>query len=110
MMDVRPVRLFVLALVLCASPGRAADDSYPSHAIRILVGFAAGGTADALARIAADRMTQSWKDGVIVENRTGAGGNLAMTAVAKAAPDGYTLGLVPIGNVAVNPALFANLC
>lgn len=98
-----------LATLCCASTAFAADDSYPSRQIHILVGFAAGGAPDALARIVADRMTQSFKEGVIVENRTGANGNLAMTAVAKAAPDGYTLALVPIGNAAVNPSLFADL-
>jgi tripartite-type tricarboxylate transporter receptor subunit TctC len=99
-----------LVAALCATPACAADDAaYPSRPIRILVGFAAGGAPDALARIVADRMTQSWKEGVIVENRTGANGNIAMAAVAKAAPDGYTLALVPVGNAAVNPSLFPDL-
>ena len=104
-------RIFAAALatLCCASTAFAADDSYPSRQIHIIVGFAAGGAPDALARIVADRMTQSFKEGVIVENRTGANGNIAMTAAAKAAPDGYTLALVPVGNAAVNPSLFPDL-
>ncbi|HMK79779.1 MAG TPA: tripartite tricarboxylate transporter substrate binding protein [Xanthobacteraceae bacterium] len=103
-------RLLAIAFVVvfCAAPA-AADDDYPSRPIRILVGFAAGGAPDALARIVAERMTQSWREGVIVENRTGANGNIAMAAVAKSAPDGYTLALVPVGNAAVNPSLFTDL-
>ena len=54
-------------------------------------------------------MTQRWSQSVIVENRTGANGNIAMTAVAKAPPDGYTVALVPVGNAAVNPSLFPDL-
>jgi tripartite-type tricarboxylate transporter receptor subunit TctC len=106
------VRFLAAALTatLCLSPALAADDvNYPSRPIRILVGFAAGGAPDALARIIADRMTQSWREGVIVENRTGANGNIAMAAVAKSAPDGYALALVPVGNAAVNPSLFPDL-
>jgi len=101
--------LLVLVAVAAASPARAADDAYPSRPIRIVVGFAAGGAPDGLARVVADRLTQSWNQGVIVENRVGAAGNIAMAAVAKSPPDGYTLALVPVGNAAVNPSLFPDL-
>jgi tripartite-type tricarboxylate transporter receptor subunit TctC len=77
--------------------------------IRIVVGFAAGGAPDALARIVAERLQQRWGQPVVVENRVGAQGNTAMAAVAKAPADGYTLALMPVGNAAVNSALFANL-
>jgi tripartite-type tricarboxylate transporter receptor subunit TctC len=86
-----------------------AQADYPTKPLRILVGFAAGGAPDALARIVAERLQQRWGQAVTVENRVGAQGNIAMTTVAKAEPDGYTLALVPIGNAAVNPALFPNL-
>jgi tripartite-type tricarboxylate transporter receptor subunit TctC len=104
-------RILTLAigLIAAASPSVAQDANYPSRPIHIIVGFAAGGAPDALARIIADRLAQNWKENVIVENRTGAAGNIAMVAVAKAAPDGYTLALVPIGNAAVNPSLFTDL-
>jgi tripartite-type tricarboxylate transporter receptor subunit TctC len=105
-------RFIVYALVAVAttSASRAADDaSYPSRPIHIVVGFAAGGAPDGLARVIADRLTQSWNQSVIVENRVGAAGNIAMAAVAKAPPDGTTLALLPVGNAAVNPSLFPDL-
>jgi len=77
--------------------------------MRIVVGFAAGGAPDALARIVANHLTKKWAQAAIVENRAGANGNIAMTTVAKSEPEGYTLGLVPVGNAAVNPSLFVDL-
>jgi tripartite-type tricarboxylate transporter receptor subunit TctC len=85
----------------------AAD--YPTKPIRIIVGFAAGGAPDTLARVIGEKLAQDWGQPVVVENRTGAQGNTAMVAVAKAAPDGYTLALVPVGNATVNPSLMPNL-
>jgi tripartite-type tricarboxylate transporter receptor subunit TctC len=92
------------------SLARAAEvPDYPSRAIRIIVGFAAGGAPDALARIIGEKLGQSWGQSIIVENRVGAQGNIAMSAVAKAIPDGHTLALVPVGNAAINPTLFSKL-
>jgi tripartite-type tricarboxylate transporter receptor subunit TctC len=92
------------------SPAPAAEvPDYPSRSIRIIVGFSAGGAPDALARIIGEKLGQAWGQSVIVENRVGAQGNIAMSAVAKAAPDGHTLAIVPIGNAAINPALFSKL-
>ena len=79
-------RLLTTALLLMptASAVCAFDEAnYPSEQIRIIVGFAAGGAPDALARIISDRLTQKWGQAVVVENRTGANGNIAMVAVAK---------------------------
>ena len=90
-----------------ATPSDAAE--YPTRPIRIIVGFAAGGAPDTLARVIGEKLAQDWGQPVVVENRTGAQGNTAMVAVAKAAADGYTLALVPIGNAAVNPSLSPNL-
>ena len=84
-------RLLTTALLLTptASAVSALDEvNYPSKQIRLVVGFAAGGAPDALARIISDRLTQKWGQPVIVENRTGANGNIAMAAVAKSPPDG----------------------
>lgn len=97
------------AALLAASALASGGDAYPSRPIRILVGFAAGGAPDALARIVGEKLGQSWGQSVVVENRVGAQGNIAMTAVAKSPPDGYTLALVPVGNAAVNPSLFKDL-
>ena len=106
--------LTVALLVVAASVGFGAQpssgaDDYPAKPIRIVVGFAAGGAPDTIARVIGEKLSQSWGQPVIVENRTGAQGNTAMAAVAKAAADGYTLALVPVGNAAVNPSLFPNL-
>jgi tripartite-type tricarboxylate transporter receptor subunit TctC len=107
-------RRTALTLLLGAAslgPARllAQSADYPTRPIRIVVGFAAGGAPDALARIVADKLTQFWGQPVTVENRVGAQGNTALAAVAKSEPDGYTLALMPVGNAAVNPTLFANL-
>ncbi|MEA2930718.1 MAG: hypothetical protein QOG38_3146 [Hyphomicrobiales bacterium] len=108
-MPVIRARTALAALMAMSVCSATCADDYPSRSIRIVVGFAAGGAPDALARVIADRMTQNWGQSVIVENRVGAAGNIAMAAVAKSAPDGYTLALVPVGNAAVNPSLFPDL-
>jgi tripartite-type tricarboxylate transporter receptor subunit TctC len=99
--------LLVLALLCAASA--AADDTYPAKPIRILVGFSPGGGTDIMARIVAPRMSERLGQPVIIENRPGAGGNLATEAVAKAAPDGYTLLMGTIAALAINPSLYKNL-
>ena len=104
----RTVALLVAAgsVAFGALPSGAAD--YPTRPIRIIVGFAAGGAPDTLARVIGEKLAQDWGQPVVVENRTGAQGNTAMVAVAKSAPDGYTLALMPVGNAAVTPALTPN--
>lgn len=99
----------VVAGVAALVPGLAQTPGFPSKPVRIVVGFAAGGAPDALARILAEKLGQRWGQAVTVENRVGAQGNTAMAAVAKSEPDGHTLALMPVGNAAVNPALFATL-
>src|SRR5688500_1473497 len=77
------------ALAPCgASAGTAGD--YPNHPIRYLVAFAPGGINDIMARIVAEKLTEAWGQPVIVDNRPGAGGNLAAGIVARTNPDGYT--------------------
>lgn len=96
----------LIGAVLLAGPTLAAD--YPSRPITLIHGFAAGGTADAISRILAQPMSEILKQPVIVEQRTGAGGNTASRVVAQAAPDGYTIGL-PTGGHAVSAGLYKNL-
>jgi len=95
------------SIALTTLPSRAAE--YPAQPIHILVGFAPGGAPDILARLVGDRLAQEWGQPVIVENRTGAQGNIAMAAVARSVADGYTLALMPIGNATINPSLMPNL-
>jgi tripartite-type tricarboxylate transporter receptor subunit TctC len=81
----------------------------PDRPIRMLVGFAAGGSTDTTARIVAQAITPALGQSVLVENRTGAGGNVASEAAARAAPDGYTLIMASMGTHAVNQSLYRNL-
>jgi tripartite-type tricarboxylate transporter receptor subunit TctC len=94
-------------VAFAALPSSAAD--YPAKPIRIIVGFAAGGAPDTLARVVGDKLAPDWGQPVVVENRTGGQGDIAMAAVARAPADGYTLALMPVGNAAVNPSLIPNL-
>ena len=84
----------------------SAEAAYPDHPIRILVGYAAGGGVDIVARLLSEPMKNALHETVIVENRTGASAMLATNAVAKAAPDGYTLLMAASGEVAINQYLF----
>jgi tripartite-type tricarboxylate transporter receptor subunit TctC len=95
-----------LGLVTLAGPANA--DTYPSKPVKVLVGYAAGSSTDIVGRIVATKLGELWKQTVIVENRGGAAGNLAADAVAKSAPDGYTLLVAQNGlaiSVGGNPSL-----
>jgi tripartite-type tricarboxylate transporter receptor subunit TctC len=94
----------VLAALLCVSTCTFAQGRYPEKPVRMVVPSSAGGTQDTLARLIAPRLTEIWKQPVIIENRSGAGGMMGATVVAKAEPDGYTLLLASPG-FAVNAAL-----
>jgi tripartite-type tricarboxylate transporter receptor subunit TctC len=85
------------------------ETNWPTRPIRIIVGFAAGGSTDVTARIVAQALSERLGQSVIVENRPGAGGNIGAEAVAKADPDGYTLLLATNGTLAANPSLFKKL-
>ena len=101
------VALFV---ALYAGKGRAGDTAnYPSQSIKIVVPFPAGGTADTLPRIVAEKLREKWNQPIIIENRSGAGGNIGAEAVASSPPDGYTLLASPPGPVAINGALYKKL-
>jgi tripartite-type tricarboxylate transporter receptor subunit TctC len=98
--------VFVAAFVLCSS---AWAQPYPAKPVRIIVNFPAGGIADIYARIIGAKAQEAWGQPVVVENRTGAGGNIGAEAVAKSPPDGYTLNMSALGPHAVNVSLFAKL-
>jgi tripartite-type tricarboxylate transporter receptor subunit TctC len=102
------ITTFVVLLLLVAAHV-AAQETYPTKPIRVLVGFVPGGGTDITARIVAPRMAEKLGQPVIVENRPGVGGNVATEAVVKSAPDGYTLLMGTIAALAVNPSLYRNL-
>jgi len=84
-------RLGLIAIALLCTSGAVAQSTFPTKPIRLLVGFSAGGAVDSVARLLADELQGAWGQSLVVENRVGAGGAIAAAAVAKAAPDGYTL-------------------
>jgi tripartite-type tricarboxylate transporter receptor subunit TctC len=89
-------------------PRVAAAQSYPSRPVTLVIPFPPGGGNDALGRIVADKMSKSLGQQVVVDNRGGAGGTIATRAVARSAPDGYTILLAYTGTLAINPSLYAN--
>jgi tripartite-type tricarboxylate transporter receptor subunit TctC len=98
----------VVALVLFgALPAQA--QNYPGKPIHILVPYAPGGISDIASRILGAKLTEAWGQQVVVENKPGGNGFIAVSAAAKAAPDGYTLVMVTVGDVAINPALFKDM-
>lgn len=99
--------IFVLAGLAWATAIQA--QPYPSRPVKIVVGFAAGGSTDKLARIVAQRLSEELGQSVVVENRPGAAGNIAAEAVAGAAPDGYTLFMATLSSQAINPHLYQKL-
>ena len=99
---------WVAALAFLAMPGLAADAQYPARPIRIIVTFAPGATTDVIARIVGQKMTESWGQQVVVDNRGGAGGNIGLGIGANAPADGYTLIFVS-SSLFVNPSLYRKI-
>jgi tripartite-type tricarboxylate transporter receptor subunit TctC len=95
-------------VAILQAPVATAQD-YPSRLIRIVVPFPAGDGSDRIARILAERMQAKWNQPVVVENRTGAGGNIGAEAVSKAPPDGYTLMVTPQFTLVINKSLYPKL-
>jgi tripartite-type tricarboxylate transporter receptor subunit TctC len=100
-------RLALLAMVLCASQAMA--DAWPDRPIKWIIPYAAGGTSDTLTRVVAQKLGERLGQSIIIENKTGAGGNLGTDYVAKSPPDGYTMLLGNIGPMAVSPTLTRHL-
>jgi len=97
------------AAALAAGIGVAPAQDFPTRAVRIIVPFPAGGTADIVPRVVGDLLSHKWGQPVIVENRTGAGGNIGAEAAFKAEPDGYTLLSAPPPPLVINQNLYPKL-
>lgn len=104
-------RLFasLLTAVCIAAPAAGADAAFPDKPVRIIVPQTPGGASDVLARIIGQKLTAKWGQPVVVENHAGAGGNVGMELVVRAAPDGYTLLMSYVGTQAINGALYRKL-
>lgn len=98
----------VASLLMLCAPAAAASD-YPNHPIRLFVPGTAGGGMDVMARLVADTLSRSLKQPIVVENKPGAAGNIAVNQLAKSPPDGYTIVLGQTSQLTINPWLYANL-
>ncbi len=99
----------VAVLVLALGCAGAFAQAYPAKPIHLVVPYPAGGPLDIMARAIGQKLTEAWKQPVIVDNRAGAGGNIGADAVAKAAPDGYTLLMGAVATHAINPVLYSKI-
>jgi tripartite-type tricarboxylate transporter receptor subunit TctC len=99
----------MIAMALFAGSLVASAQDYPSKPIRLIVVTAAGGLMDVAARMTAEHVGKSLGQSIVIENRPGGGGNIGAEAIAKAQPDGYTLGLIQLGNVAINPHVYTDM-
>ena len=104
----QPWRAIAVAALVAASSAAWAQP-FPSHAVTLTVGFAPGGGTDTAARIIARKLTENLGQSVVVENKAGAGGNIAAQDIANAAPDGYRIHLTSVGPMAVAPAMTKDL-
>jgi tripartite-type tricarboxylate transporter receptor subunit TctC len=102
------VAALLVACVAFTAPA-VAQGAYPSKAITLIVPFAAGGSTDVIGRLVADGLRTVLGQSVLVDNRAGAGGSLGTAAIAKAQPDGYTIGMGTASTLAINPATYKSL-
>ena len=105
----RAVCLLLSALLMAAPVPAAAQQHYPSRPITLIVPFAAGGSTDAIARVVAEALRGPLGQPVVIDNRGGAGGSIGTAAIAKAAPDGATIGMGTASTLAINPAAYRSL-
>jgi len=103
------IRAPAIIIVAILSATAAFAETYPARSIRIVVSTTAGGITDIAARILGNHLSTRTGQIVVIDNRSGAGGNIAMDAVAKSAPDGYTLGVANTGNIVINPYLYRQM-
>jgi tripartite-type tricarboxylate transporter receptor subunit TctC len=100
---------FAFAAAALAWPGMASAQTFPGKTVRFIVPFPGGGINDILARVMGDKLQPKWGHPIVVENMTGAGGNIGAAAAAQAAPDGHTLLIAPPGPLSINQTLYKKL-
>src|SRR5262245_4306194 len=100
---------FTVILLVALGIDVASAQNYPSKPIKIIVSTSPGGATDIMARILGHHIATRTGQPHVIDNRAGASGNIAMEAVAKAPPDGYTLGFANTGNITINPYLFKSM-
>jgi tripartite-type tricarboxylate transporter receptor subunit TctC len=103
------LRAAVIFFALLAAPQPAAAQAFPGKPVKFIVPFPAGGINDILARIVADKLQVKWGQPIVIEQRTGAGGNIGADAAAQAEPDGHTLLIAPPGPLSINGTLYKKL-
>jgi len=99
----------MFAVVALAATGASAADAWPTRPVKMIVPFGAGGTTDVVARLLGQKLGEIWGQPVVIENRTGAGGNIGADAVAKSPPDGYTLLMASGSILTANPFMYKSL-
>ncbi len=104
----RLLRIFPVVLLVVFGASSVLGQSYPSRSVRMVLTMPAGPSMDVIARLIATKLTEAWKQPVLVENRPGSGGNVGAMAVAKAEPDGYTF-LIPTTGIAISPSIYRKL-
>lgn len=102
-------QIWTAALLLAATAGSASAQEYPARPVRVVVPFPPGGATDLVTRIVAQRLTEIWGYTIVVDNRTGAGGNIGADIVAKASADGYTLLMTSGSIVTANPHMYRKM-
>ncbi len=105
----RSLLVAVVAALVSGLPVTTIAQTFPSKPIRIIVPFPAGGTSDILTRLIGAKLQESWGQQVLADNRPGANGNIGADMVVRAAPDGHTLVLMDVGNLAISPSVFAKM-
>ncbi len=104
-----PLRRLVIACCVTLAASTALAQGYPQRPVRLVVPYPPGSGTDIVGRIMAQKLSEGWGQQVVVDNRPGAGAIIGVDAVAKAAPDGHTIGIADTGPLAINPALYAKL-
>src|SRR5690349_22349984 len=103
------VLLTGIAVAISLAPTLAAGQAYPSKAIRMVVPFAPGGTSDIIGRTLGQRLSEAWKQPVVMDNRAGVAGSLGANVVVKSPPDGYTLLVGNVGPIAINNQIYTSV-